>query len=171
MAADSILKILWWTGLSAAILIIASTIVLEVTPLEFVEGSSSDGFEMIRFFGAVISVLLINIGSISQGNSVAMIIAKVMFGVFSAVGTAFLFGLILFAGGFCRWSDHSVLFVSTSDMNRSIVLRELGCGALDSSGPVYRTFEVKKLNRMFNIVHESDTTEMEPKEWRRAGPK
>lgn len=70
-----------------------------------------------------------------------------------------------FGSGMCAWTNAGILFRHKTDSGLSIIERSFGCGAVDSSPPIYQTFRRKELSFGLLYITQIDTSDFNPAEW------
>jgi len=160
-----ILKTIFWIAISfiAIILIVAG--LLHVLPIEFATSAYEDVFDVLLLLGLPIAIIFTLTGTIKRTNTAGATIAKIVLTLFAA----FLPVLFAFTTAFdlCGWSEGKILFAKKEDASTQIVLREFGCGAVDSSSPDYKVVKITHLTPLFIYISDIDTTKIDRTVWKR----
>jgi hypothetical protein len=157
-------KLVFWLSLAVLFLFLIVPIIGNTLPLELSDDSLKSRFEEIRLFAVPIAILLTLSGTLKRkddkGKNILIIVSTVMIAVLSLLG--------LFASVFmdmCAWNDRKILFVN--DSGEKIILRDYGCGAVDSGSPIYNTVKIKRIAPGLNRVTDVDTSKIDKKIWLR----
>jgi hypothetical protein len=97
----------------------------------------------------------------------SFIVTRIFVGVALLI-FVFLYAIASLGSGMCAWSTHQVLFTKKSDSSTKIVERDFGCGATDSSSPVFTTFQSKEITPLFVHYTKIDTSKINMNDWYRA---
>ncbi len=133
--------------------------------MEFATANDEYVFDTIAFWGLPISILFSLTGTLRRTNSMGAIIAKIVLTVFVALIPVFV--AFATALDLCGWTTDKSLFVMKNDSATKIVLRDFGCGAVDSTSPDYVVVKVKYLTSHFIWISNIDTTKIDRSVWHR----
>lgn len=152
------------TGISLMLLI---TVLVNVSPVEFKDASAFNNFEKVRFLGLPALTLML-LGSMINGHdAIGVVVFKVVWSILISGGVLFAMVVALFAG-MCQWTDRATVFTHKYDERKRVIVRDLGCGAWDSSAPVYKTVVVKDVGPWLRTVESIDTKALDVNSWIRA---
>jgi hypothetical protein len=164
-------KIVYYSSIVFIAVAFGIGILIETIPLEWSSITYKENIGGALFFGVPIAILL----TITRTGFKKIPDNKVRFAVLKSVLLALgyflligLYGIISFGSGLCLWSTRDTILVNKIDRSTRIVVRDFGCGAVDSSPLIYDTFKEKEITCVFlhyNRVkmNELDTTEWSPK--------
>jgi hypothetical protein len=158
-------KIIFITSLTFLSLVILKAIFGHYIPLEFTNDQEELIFDEIRFWGFPIAILLTLFGTIRPKDEAGLIIAKVVL-TLMVLGISFFIMVMSIFAGMCRWSNEKELFQKINDPDTKIVLRDYGCGALDSSPATHKVFKIKHITFHFIWVTPIDTTKVDKRDWK-----
>jgi hypothetical protein len=157
-------RIIRWISIAGISLMLLITFVTMVSPVEFKDLQGYYEFQKVRFYVLPSLTLVLLLSTISIKDTSALIHGKVMRAILITACVLFVMVITLF-GGMCQWTDNATIFIHRHDERKTVIVRALGCGAWDSSAPVYRTVVVSDLGPWFNVVTAVDTTSLDRSEW------
>ena len=160
-------RIIYWTSLVSIFGFVIVPFIGQFTPLEFTDDGFKDKFEHFRFFGLPIVILLTLFGTLKPKDSTVNKTTKIVWTVCISVASFFILFMSIWAG-MCRWTSNRDLFENVNDKTTKIVLRDFGCGALDSGSPTYKVCKIKNILPLLIWVTEIDTTKIDRQIWQRA---
>lgn len=144
----------------------ALTILLNFGPIELVDTSLGTPLQTWRWIGISVCIGVLILCSIRKDETNWTKAVKVVTAVVLSALSLVIIAFAGFASGMCLWSERETLYIHKEDLGRRIVVRDFGCGATDSSPPIKRVFEVKKLNAWFLYSSKIDTTLMDHTQWK-----
>jgi hypothetical protein len=160
-------KLVFWLSIAVLFLLVIVPIIGNILPLKLSDDRLNSKFWEIRFFGIPIAILLTLSGTLKRnddkGQNILIIVSTVMIAGLSC--------LILFFSVFmdmCSWNNKKILFVN--DAGDKIILRDYGCGAVDSGDPIYNIVKVKRIAPGLNWVTNVDTSKIDKTIWFRDVP-
>jgi hypothetical protein len=159
-------KIVYWTSLVLIFGFVIVPFVGQFTPLELTNDNLQDSFEQVRFFGLPIVILLTLFGTLKSKDSPGSKTTKIVVTICISLFSFFVLFMTVFAG-MCRWTNNKILFENISDKTAKIVLRDFGCGAIDSGTPTYKVCKVKYITASLIWVTSIDTTKIDREIWQR----
>ncbi len=155
-----------WTGIAIPLLI---SVTLALGPLEFQDPSYEIGVLTWWIFGVPSCVSALILFGIRTGDSGSTIARRIAIALLVPFILLVFIGTVGFANAMCTWTEWKTVFVHKNDPGRRIVVRGLGCGALDSGPPAMRTVEIVALSNWLNHIQEVDTTLIDRSRWNRVG--
>ena len=157
------LRIIYWISIFLICFWVFLPLIKSFLSLEITDHEIEDTYDLIRFWGLPVAILLTLTGTIKQDDTSDDVGGKVSLTLFVAGFS--LFFVLLF--NMCDWSTSIVLFQNKEDSDIKIVEREYGCGATDGGEPIYKIFKVQELTKYFIRVTEIDTATIGRAEWER----
>jgi hypothetical protein len=161
---DVIRKAIRWVAITGISLILLITMLVNVSPVEFKDPSVFYKFEEVRFIGLPVLTLMLLVSMIHGHDAIVVIVYKVVGSILISAGVLYVMVLALFAG-MCQWKDRETVFTHKHDEHKRVIVRDLGCGAWDSSTPVFKTVVVNDLGPWLRTVVAIDTTAMDVNSW------
>jgi len=159
-------KIVFWTSLIFIFVFVIVPGVAEFTPLELTNDKFQNSFEEVRFFGLPIAILLTLFGTLKPKDPTGTKITKFILTICLSLLSVYILWMTIFAG-MCRWTDNKILFQNINEKNTKIILRDFGCGAIDSGDPTYKVFKIKSITPSLIWVTTVDTTRIDRQKWQR----
>jgi hypothetical protein len=159
------LKTTFWAAISFIAIILATTGLLHILPIEFATSAYQNVFDYLLFLGLPIAIILMLTGTIKRTERTGAIILKILLTLFIAF-FSMVFSFVSVFFDFCSWSTSKILF-EKNDASAQIVSREFDCGALDSSSPDYKVVIIKHLTPVFIYITDVDTTKINRTVWKR----
>ena len=117
----------------------------------------------IKFFGVPLAVLLTLVKTIKNVDTVLVKVLKVVFTSFIALIS--IFYLLVSAFELCNRTTLETLFVNKENENITIVVREFGCGAVDSTPANRDNYKNWKINDYLIRSTPIDTSEIDKTMW------
>jgi hypothetical protein len=161
---DVIRKAIRWFAIAGISLMLLTTMLVNVSPVEFKIPSVFYKFEEVRFLGLPALTLMLLVSMIHGHDAIGVIVFKVLGSILISAGVLCVMVVALFAG-MCQWTDRETVFTHKHDERKRIIVRDLGCGAWDSSAPVFKTVVVSDLGPWLRTVVAIDTTAMDVNSW------
>lgn len=158
-------RVLCWLAWVFIAITCLLTLILNFGPVEFSNPGATSIFEGIRAIGIAACIAMLILIRIRAADAAAVMAIKIGGAIVLPIVFMFFLGLAGFASGMCVWSEHRTLFVHVSDPDHRIVVRDLGCGATDSSPPVFKVVEMKSLTGLFTYVEKVDTSAIDRTQW------
>src|SRR5688572_5969002 len=134
-------KLVFWLSLTVLFLCLIVPIIGNILPLELSDDSFKSQMEGFRFFAVPIAILLTLSGTLKRNDTALNLLKIVSTVIIAGFSIIMLFGSVL--AGMCSWTDNKVLFVNKK--GEKIVLRDYGCGAVDSGSPIYNIVKIKRI--------------------------
>jgi hypothetical protein len=163
---QTISKITYWTSLVSIFAFVVIPFVGQFTPLELTSDNFKSSFEQFRFWGLPVAILLTLAGTIKPNNSPTNKTTKIIL-TFCIAGISVIILILTVFSGMCRWTNNKTLFNNINDNTNKIVLRDFGCGALDSGSPNYKVCKIKNILPSLIWVTDIDTTKIDRQIWQR----
>lgn len=163
-------KIIYWTSLTLIFIFVIVPFVGQFTPLEFTDDNFQNLFEQFRFFGLPVVILLTLFGTLKTKDSTATKTTKIVLTICVSLLSIFILFISIW-GAMCRWTNNKVIFNNINDKTQKIVLRDFGCGALDSGSPTYKVCKIKTIRPSLIWVTGIDTTKIDRQIWQRVDNK
>lgn len=138
--------------------------------IEFKENEVKSVYDIIRFFGLPMSVLLTLTGTVKKTDKSDVITSKILWTIFVSSISFFIMIITLFVG-MCSWTTNKVFFEKKDDNTVQIVERKYGCGATDSDFPTYKLFKIKEIASYLIWVTDVDTNKINKNEWTKLNKK
>ena len=132
--------------------------------MEFTHDSDEIFFDQIWFFGLPIAILFTLTGTLKREDTKGTAFAKTISTILFAF-LPFLFAIATALSGLCSWTTEKILFENKNDKSTKIVLRDFGCGAVDSTSPTPGVFKIKYYTSHFIWVSEIDTNKIDKNLW------
>ncbi|MEP6844531.1 MAG: hypothetical protein ABI861_00940 [Panacibacter sp.] len=133
----------------------------QLSEIEFINESLRNLYDFIMIISLLISSFFCMIKVSYWENIILKLITAFVFISLGLGSFIFVLGQLV-----CGISEE-ILFVNSKQPGSKIVARSYGCGAYDSDFPEYKTFEVYRVNNLFNYVTEFDTTKADMRNWKR----
>jgi hypothetical protein len=148
--------------------LIFGPLLLNIFNIEFDNKNLKDSFDKIRFWGIPFCILMTLFGTINPNETPRgrMVVVILILGI-SLI--AFIFMVMFNWGGGCDWTNRKVLYVNAENKAIKVVVRENGCGALDSSPPAIHYFKIKSINKNFIIAKPINIKTLDTKKWIKTG--
>lgn len=67
----------------------------------------------------------------------------------------------------CLWTNNGIIYENKNNKNKMIISRDYGCGAVDSSPPVFRNFLLIDFSPFLKIITRVDTSNLNTDKWNR----
>jgi hypothetical protein len=160
-------KFFFWCALSFITIGITAFILHHVIPLEFADSSTGQVVSGAYYAGLCMSVFLAGAIKVKQSNGWGCLALFVLSAIIAGISLLYLIFMATFADGMCLWTTRKILFENKENPSSSIVVRDFGCGATDSSPATFATFQVKKLAFIFVSITPIDTSKIDRSKWRR----
>jgi len=91
-------------------------------------------------------------------------VGKVIATILMASITIFIMFMSIFAD-MCVWTNQQVLYENKNDSNTKIIIRDFGCGAIDSDPPTVGIYKVQYFTDYFLRSTKIDTAKINKNEW------
>lgn len=140
--------------------------ILSYTPLEAPHSNHALAVDSLMGVWLPASILL-TLSSIGfqKDHNIRLIFIQIA-GTFLLAFFAFIFyAYASFGSGMCAWTNDGILFRHKTGSSLSIIERSFGCGAVDSSPPIYQTFQCEELSFGLLYITQIDTSELNLAEW------
>lgn len=161
---DVVKKAIRWISVAGISLMLLITVLLNVFPVEFKDGSVSLEFEKARFFGLPALTFMFLVSLIHTHDAIGVVVFKIVGAILLSGFVLYVMVMTLFAG-MCQWTDRETVFINKHDVRKQIIVRDVGCGAWDSGPPFYKTVLVRDLSPWFKLVTAVDTTSIDRSIW------
>jgi fatty acid desaturase len=163
---NTIKKVVFWTLLIYVGLWILFPMIRWILHWEFISDEIKSQYLHFQYYAIPIAILLTLVRTIDlklrvRENLITLIVT-IGFGVI--IHIVFIISLFM---NMCTYIDKEVMFQHKKDPNKQIRVREMDCGAVDSSEPVPQIFEVNYFSKYFKSAYKIDTTEIDMGEWER----
>ncbi len=163
---NTIKKVIFWAAFLYVGLWILFPIFRWILHWEFISDEVKSQYLHFQYYAIPIAILLTLVGTFDFKDP----LKEKLTALFVTFGVAFIIhiiAIISFLGSLCAYSDKEVLFQHKKDPDKQIVIREIDCGAFDSSVPIPQIFEVNYFSKHFKSTYKIDTLKMEMGEWER----
>jgi asparagine N-glycosylation enzyme membrane subunit Stt3 len=161
------LKIIYRTSIFLLAFFILQPIVGSFIPLEFASDSIRSDFESFRFFAFILAILGTLTGTLKKCDGVIVVILKIT-GTLFAIFITFFIALSMALGNMCGYSNNQLLFINKNNSNTTIIIREFGCGATDSTPATKKAAKQTRITPLFFWVTSVDTNKINKENWIRA---
>jgi hypothetical protein len=135
-------------------------------PLEFSNDVYSSAYDEVQVLGLSATILLTLTGTIKCRDGVGRIILKIVL-TFAVLGIFITIRLANALSGLCTWSNGDVLFQDKDHAAIQIIERDYGCGAVDNTSAVKKTFLLNNLTFFLVWVAPIDTATIDKEKWMR----
>ena len=156
-------KILFWLSITFLFCFIVIPIIGYILGVEFNNMELELLYEQIRFYGVPVAILLFlpiiikkKDSNYEKGLKIALTITV------SGISFVILFFMIWIS--ICNWSNREILFRDTRSDN-VIMLRDYGCGALDSEEPLAEIHKIEYYSTYFIRATPIDTLKIDMGKW------
>jgi len=158
-------KLIFWSAIGLLLLFILAPVIGQFIPLHL-ESPVRDYYEGARAIAIPVCILLTLSGTLGKGDGTAVVVAKVFITLIVVV-ISFLVLVMLAFADMCEWSTGKVLFQNKKNPSSQIVLRSYGCGATDSTSPLYEVCEIYRIGGGLILTYPADTTRIDHSRWLR----
>lgn len=133
--------------------------------IEFTEEKIDNTYSLIGFLGIPIALAIIVVHLFNITNHIAQIVVSIIIG-----GITVFAGFIIMFAGMCLWVTTDTLYYNKAGSS-TIVLRDYGCGATDSTSPIVKAFKHFNILGILNAYTEVDTNQLDKNQWLRVKSK
>jgi hypothetical protein len=161
-------KIVYYLSIAFIVCCFSLLILIKIADLEFSQSSYEQFYENALFIGVPVAIFLtiFRVGFKNIPNKkIGLAITKSIIIALSYFGVYILYGIASFASDMCSWSNDDTLLVNKAYKSTMIVVRDFGCGAVDSSPPTYDTFKMKEVTPFLLHFSRVKVNELDSKEW------
>lgn len=147
--------------------VIISTILGFLGVVEISNGNLSEDLFAIKAAMVFIAMILICLRIFAEQDTMFVSALKIFTTLLVSGVATWLFSLSLFLN-ICSWSGDKILFQHKKHRSVTICTREFGCGAVDSSPPVYATRKSIEITPLITLYLPIDTNSIDRENWIRA---
>lgn len=156
-------KLIFWSAIGLLLLFIVAPVIGQPLPFRL----ELPGIEGLRAIAVPVCILLTLSGTLRKGDGATAVIAKLVITLVVMAISLIIMIMLAFAD-MCEWSTDKVLFQDRNNSSSQIVLRSYGCGATDSTSPLYEVCEIYKIGGGCMLIFSTDTTRIDHTRWVRA---
>jgi hypothetical protein len=164
MQWNYLLKMVYRVSIFLIWFLIAFPIAWRFVPLHFASQGIESDFETTWFFTFIGALLGTLAGTLRKADHVIIVIGKILLTLFAAFCSSVIIGLFAL-GSMCGSVTTNTLFIKKSNTNISIVTREFGCGATDSSPATESTQKLRKITPFLIWLTPVDTSTINKEKW------
>lgn len=155
-------QIIFWLSILYLICWIAYPVIRQMLDLEYASAAYESSYLSFQIIAIPITLCLLILSTIDK-SSINGLIAKIIAAIVIPFATMYM--IILCNWNLCNWSNGKELYIHRSDKNKKIIVRSFGCGAVDSTEPIIKTFIVENYSKYFIKTTEIDTAKINDDQW------
>jgi len=161
---NTIKKVIFWIAIVYVGFWILFPVIRWVLHWEFISEEIKSQYLHFQYYAVPVAILSTLIGTFDFKDP----LKEKLMALFVTIGIAGIIhfiSIISLFGNMCAYSDKEVLYKHKTDPNKQIEVREMDCGAVDSSEPIPQIFEVTYFSRYFKSAYRIDTTKIDKTKW------
>ena|SRR5690606_32704592 len=157
-------KIIFWTSLVFLGLAILFPLIRKGLEIQFATDDMKSNYEMFISNAIPLAILLTLFGTIKSEYNLSKTVSIVALTLVISIGSMYFMFLAAFSD-LCSYTNVKTIYQLKDDPNTKIMIREFGCGAVDSGPPSVGVHRVQYYTKYFIRTSRIDTNQIDKNQW------